>query len=221
MLQEMSWWVLDVLHGAGPIVLAAWIFWVIFSITLHELAHGHTAIRLGDDTPIRSGHMTFNPLVHMGPMSLLFFALVGIAWGMMPVDPSRLRGRLGHAKVAAAGPLANFLIALFCILAAALVQAAGGALPGRSAENLFTFLAVGAQLNVVLGLLNLLPVPPLDGFTVLDELWPAFHRFARHPMFPQTSLFLLLLILWKGGPYLFGTAAAITGGALDWIGNTL
>jgi hypothetical protein len=85
--------------------------WVIGSIVLHELAHGWAAIRLGDTTPRDLGHMTWNPLVHMGGFSLVVFAVIGIAWGMMPVDPSRLRGRYGDALVALAGPAMNIVLA--------------------------------------------------------------------------------------------------------------
>jgi hypothetical protein len=72
-----------------PMLAVAWAVWVIASVCLHELSHGVAAIKLGDNTPIYTGHMTWNPLVHMGRMSLIMFALVGLAWGMMPVTPSR------------------------------------------------------------------------------------------------------------------------------------
>ena len=71
----MNWWVHD-LYASGRIVeLVSWIFWVLLSITLHELGHGWMAIREGDRTPIELGRMTMNPLVHMGHFSLLLFAL--------------------------------------------------------------------------------------------------------------------------------------------------
>src|SRR4051812_36019683 len=63
---------------------------VILSITIHELAHGIVAVWRGDDTPIETGHMTLNPAVHMGVISIVCLLLAGISWGSMPVDPSRL-----------------------------------------------------------------------------------------------------------------------------------
>ena len=81
----MGWWVTDAL-SVSPVLLISWVVWVIGSIVLHELAHGWAAISRGDRTPIERGHMTWNPLIHMGGMSLLVFAVVGIAWGMMPVN---------------------------------------------------------------------------------------------------------------------------------------
>jgi Zn-dependent protease len=102
------------LYQENPVALASWVFWVIASIVLHELGHGIAAIRSGDRTPIDTGHMTWNPLVHMGPISLLCFAILGFCWGAMPVDPSRFRGRYDEAKVAAAGPCMNFGLAITC-----------------------------------------------------------------------------------------------------------
>ena len=106
-----GWWVADFLRAFGPAFVIAWAFWIIFSICLHELSHGWAAIALGDRTPIESGHMTFNPLVHMGGMSLVAFALIGIAWGAMPINPARLRGRYAEALVALAGPAMNLVLA--------------------------------------------------------------------------------------------------------------
>ena len=71
----MSWWVKDA-YEISPIFLYSWIFWVIFSIVCHELAHGWAAIRVGDDTPIHTGHMTWNPVVHMGTTSLIMLGLL-------------------------------------------------------------------------------------------------------------------------------------------------
>ena len=85
---------------------------VIISIVLHELAHGWAAIWQGDDTPRIAGHMTPDPMVHMGGMSLLMLALVGMAFGAMPVNPRNFRSRYGDALVSAAGPAMNFLLAM-------------------------------------------------------------------------------------------------------------
>jgi hypothetical protein len=79
-------WVHDLYATDQTTMLIAWIFWVIFSICLHELAHGWAALWQGDHTPRRLGHMTMNPLVHMGGWSLIAFAIIGIAWGAMPVS---------------------------------------------------------------------------------------------------------------------------------------
>ena len=102
-----TWWVIEAWEQS-PVLLGSWVFWVFFSITLHELGHGWAAMRVGDQTPRLTGHMTWNPIVHMGPVSLVLFALLGLCWGAMPVDPSRFRGKHADAKVAFAGPMMNF-----------------------------------------------------------------------------------------------------------------
>src|SRR5688500_10494240 len=142
---------------------------VVISICLHVLAHGIVAVWLGDDTPIESGHMTLNPLVHMGPFSIIALLLMGIAWGAMPVDRSRLRGKYAEALVAAAGPAANVLISLVTLTALGLWLRSGDfdqeltqtATNGR--DLLWTF----GFFNIALAIFNLLPLPPLDGSRIL------------------------------------------------------
>ncbi len=177
-----TWWVTSALDsGGGPAFLIAWIIWVIGAIVLHELAHGWAALACGDDTPRVMGHMTWNPIVHMGWASLLLFAILGIAWGAMPVNPSRFKGRYDDALVALAGPMMNVALALACILACGLwlpfckgVWFSWGAsgFPPALAYNVYIFLSVGAMLNIALALFNLLPIPPLDGSRVLATFFP-------------------------------------------------
>ena len=81
----------------NPRVYAPLALIVIFSICAHELMHAWTALKQGDDTAARLGHLTLNPLKQMGVVSLVMFAFVGVAWGAVPVDPSRMRRRWSHA----------------------------------------------------------------------------------------------------------------------------
>ncbi len=109
----MRWWVHELWQAGMVVELVSWIVWVLFSIVLHELAHGWAALWQGDDTPRRLDRMTINPLVHMQGMSLIAFAIIGIAWGVMPTDPSRYRwGRRGRVVVSGAGPAMNVGLAL-------------------------------------------------------------------------------------------------------------
>lgn len=150
---------------------------VVVSIVLHELAHGWMAMYLGDTTPRDSGHMTANPLVHMGTVSIVMLLLVGIAFGAMPVNPSRFRGRYGDALVALAGPAMNALIAIVTTLILALWIRIAGVGSNHVAENLQYLLTVFGFMNIVLILFNLLPVPPLDGSRVAADLIPAYRSF--------------------------------------------
>ena len=163
---------------------------VVISIVLHELAHGWAAIRLGDDTPLRMGHMTGNPLVHMGPFSLIALCLAGIAWGQMPVDPGRLRGRHAEALVAAAGPATNLLISLVTLVALGLIaRFADPALYDAAARgdargilpNLMKLLFIFGTTNGLLCIFNLMPVPPLDGSRIVANYHRGYAMFMGDP----------------------------------------
>jgi len=208
-----SWWVADYLQAGQHVLLISWIFWVILSITLHELGHGVVAVWQGDRTPIETGHMTMNPLVHMGGMSLLVFALIGIAWGTMPVNPIRFRnGRYGDILVSAAGPAVNVALALIALtgFSIALQYAPRD---GSFVENILTFLWIGGMLNVVLLILNLLPIPPLDGSRILAGLIPALGRYYARDDIARFAMFGVLAVLFFGGRYLFPAAEFI---ASEW-----
>ena len=144
-----------------PIVLA--------SLTLHELAHAVVAWRLGDPTAKREGRLTLNPLVHMDPIGTLMFVVTGLAAGLpfgwakpVPVNPGYFRRpKEGMAIVAVAGPLMNFLVALVCFAVLRHVDMSSEA---------FEVLRMAWIVNVVLGIFNLVPVPPLDGSRVVGVL---------------------------------------------------
>lgn len=146
------------------IILATIAF--VLAVSFHEANHAFAATVLGDDTPRRHGRLTLNPLRHVDPMGILFFALAGIGWGSTPVNPMNLRPnpRTGHAVVALAGPLANLLLAfVFSIPLRADIP---------MDPLLRQFLYVGAALNLLLFVFNLIPIPPLDGFAILLGVLP-------------------------------------------------
>lgn len=209
-----GWWLYD-LWQRDFVLAASWVFWVIFSICLHELGHGWAALRRGDSTPYLSGHMTWNPLVHMGPMSLVLFALTGMAWGAMPIDPTRLRGRYAESVVALAGPLVNASLWLVCLLLVCAwmlttVRYAPNLVPSHVAQNVETFLSIGAMLNIVLFLFNLLPVPPLDGSRILANVFPHFGRLLAIENAQVASLILLVLVFRYAGNVIFPFAKDLT-----------
>ncbi len=219
-----SWWVTDAFKAGGAALLSAWVIWVIVSITLHELAHGWAAISRGDTTPIDTGHMTWNPLVHMGGMSLVVFAVTGIAWGLMPVTPSRMRGRHADAFVAFCGPLMNFALAALCIVGTVIVVLSlPGSAPGSQAShlrgNLMIFLGVGCSINILLGLFNLIPVPPLDGSRVLADFSLQYRDFLRSQGGQFFSFALFIVAFFYVGELMGGLGMRAwtmgTGGILD------
>jgi Zn-dependent protease len=166
--------------GSNPPYFFAVVITVVVSICIHELAHGVTAVRLGDRTPIESGHMTLNPAVHMGLFSILALLLAGISWGAMPVNPDRLRGRYGDAIVAVAGPVSNALLALLALTSVGLWFRFDGVLEkGMPAGNLQYLLLVFGYVNIMLAMFNLIPIPPLDGSRILANFSDGYKSLAE------------------------------------------
>jgi Zn-dependent protease len=170
---------------------------VIISIVLHELAHGWAAIWQGDDTPRQMGHMTGDPMIHMGGFSLLILVLVGMAFGAMPVNPNNFRNKYGDALVSAAGPAMNFLLAFVSLTGLALwIIVAEPAREGL-AQNGQYFLRIFGVTNIALGIFNLIPVPPLDGSTVLGNFVPAYRRWLESLGNPTWMFFILFIVLFN------------------------
>jgi Zn-dependent protease len=223
-----NWWLHDLYQDGRLVELVSQIFWVILSITLHELGHGWAALYEGDDTPRASGHMTANPVVHMGVPSLIMFALTGIAWGQMPVNPTRFRRhgrRLGDVIVSAAGPAMNLLIALVCLIVLVLWLKLGEPAGDTLFRNVATFLFYGIGLNLILAPFNLLPIPPLDGSRILAGFSRGAERLFDHPNAAMIGLmaFLLIFVMTPMGDLVFSgiwtVAANIVNSAGTPLGN--
>ena len=204
-----------------PRVYVAVVLALIVSICLHELAHGIVAVRRGDQTPIEQGRITLNPLVHMGPLSLVVLLIAGIAWGAMPIDRNRLRGRYAEAQVALAGPLMNLLIASATLTALGLWQrhdplAASPSL-GNFASNGRLLLWVFGCSNIALAMFNLIPVPPLDGSHVLANLSDAYARTMGTVSTAGGSIVMLAVVFAFAGRLIY--PASINGAEryLTWI----
>jgi Zn-dependent protease len=217
-----SWWVAEI-WNQSPVLLVSWVVWVIGSIVLHELAHGWAALWCGDRTPIETGHMTWNPLVHMGQMSLIMFALVGIAWGQMPVDPSRFRGRYDDAKVSLAGPLMNLTLAVTALVLYVVLQGIGGGfwwsgvrMPDPLYGNLSVFLRLGVLLNTVLMLFNLVPIPPLDGSRIVADIVPAYRDLWQREDMRTAGLVAFMALFYFGSDYIMLFAGNVSRTAIDW-----
>ena len=180
---------------------------VIVSITLHELAHGFVAIKLGDDTPAVTGHMTLNPLVHMGLFSFVLLAIAGIAYGAMPVNRSRLRGRYAESLVAVAGPVTNLLLAVIATVGLGLWYRFGTVDVGVAAQaNGLLLLSVFAITNFALAIFNMLPVPPLDGGYIAANLFPAYRRLLSGDMARGFLSAVTIALFLGGGTFIFSGA---------------
>lgn len=148
---------------------------VLFAITLHEVAHGWVALRFGDRTAELLGRLTINPLKHIDPIGTVVVPLVllfssGFLFGWarpVPVNPYQLKNpKRDMIAVAVAGPVANLLMALFWVLFLRIVLWTSTAADGPG-EFFARMAGIGLQINILLAVFNLVPIPPLDGSRVL------------------------------------------------------
>jgi Zn-dependent protease len=180
--------------------MAAWVVAIVTGLAFHEFCHAWSAYQLGDDFAARQGRLTLNPLKHLDPIGSVLLLVVGIGWAKpTPVIPSRLRyGPVrGGAIVSAAGPLSNFVIAAIAALPlkAGWIDSVGSfsAIGEASAlETVGLFLQFVIFLNVLLGIFNLIPIPPLDGFDVIQ---PALPREVRQMLAPMRQWGMALLMI--------------------------
>lgn len=167
----------------------------ILAFAYHEFAHAIVADRLGDPTPREHGRITLNPLVHLDLMGIIFLFLAGFGWATTPVNPYRLRGnpRTSMGIVAVAGPAANLIMATLYALPIRFdlvpFAASGDVLPSP-----WLILVWGMRINVLLMVFNLLPLPPLDGFTILLGLLPPDLAYRIEPIRQYGSMLLIVLI---------------------------
>jgi Zn-dependent protease len=188
---------------------------LLFSLSVHESAHAWMAWRLGDETAMRLGRVSLNPIVHIDPVGTLLFPLIQIftnvpllGWAKpTPYNPANFRRdvsmRTGHVLVAAAGPVSNFLLAL--VFTGVLVVLVRGGLVQSRDSFFLTLTVLGIQLNVLLALFNLIPIPPLDGskvasFGLRGELGDKYDRVVG----PYGFVILMVLLMSGALSYVLG-----------------
>lgn len=192
---------------------------ILISTVLHEMAHGVVAYWLGDDTAKQSGRLSLNPLKHIDPfLSVLLPFVLGLMGGPIfggakpvPINTRNLKhGEWSFALVAIAGPLTNFVLALFCFL----VGYYSGAF-SEGASGLFaSFWLYGVMVNLGFMLFNVIPIPPLDGSRVLYVFAPRAVQEFMHAV-EQYGVILVLMLVW-----VFGTAfSAYMSGAMQEVVN--
>ncbi|HKY92284.1 MAG TPA: site-2 protease family protein [Nevskiaceae bacterium] len=185
--------------------IAVWAIPVLFAITVHEVAHGFVAKRLGDDTAERAGRLTLNPVRHIDPIGTIVLPLVMLiakspflfGWAKpVPVDFRRLRRPVRDmALVAAAGPGSNLAMAMGWMALLWCYQAAGRPDGGWT---LFRDMGIaGVSVNVVLMVLNLLPIPPLDGGRIAVSLLPRSLALPLSKVEPYGMVILIALLVFE------------------------
>jgi len=149
---------------------------VLFALTVHEFMHGWVAHKCGDDTALRAGRLTFNPLAHLDPLGTLCLMFAPIGWAKpVPVNPSNFAyetRRRDEILVSGAGIAANFGMAIVVALAARLLIWAGVEPRSDVAHIIWAMMGMAVLVNFGLAIFNLLPIPPLDGSHILQNLLP-------------------------------------------------
>ena len=196
---------------------------IVFSMALHEMAHGYVAYFLGDTTAKEEGRLSLNPLVHIDPvmsviLPLMLFIMKAPVFGgakPVPINPGRLKGGVwGMALVAIAGPLTNFLLALIFFVIGAKI----GAIGMRDGMIFYSgyggfLMAEMVMVNLGFMIFNLIPIPPLDGSRVLYAIAPDGARDFMDKMERGVGLMLVFMLI-----MIFGTVfSKIMGGAIDGI----
>lgn len=180
--------------------VAIWAIPVLFAITLHEVAHGWVASKFGDQTARLAGRLTINPIKHIDLVGTVIVPLIMLAFGgfifgwakPVPVDARNMRNpRYNMVIVALAGPISNLLMAIFW---------AGIAKIGLNLNAWFGIPLIymgqaGMMINIVLCVLNCLPIPPLDGGRALSNLLPGRWGWSLYRLEPYGFLIIVLLML--------------------------
>jgi len=168
---------------------------LLFALTVHELAHGYVAWRLGDPTAKNEGRLTLNPLKHLDPIGTLLLIIAGFGWAKpVMINPMNMRGnpRTSMAIVAAAGPISNLLMAaiaavFFRLGLVSFVQSSG-------AFSLSLLMSEFIWINLILAFFNLIPIPPLDGSKILYAILPSELVYRLRPL-EQFGFLILMAVV--------------------------
>lgn len=181
------------LNFTDPLSLLFFIIALSFTIAVHEYSHAKMADYLGDPTARLAGRLTLNPIAHLDPVGLIFLLIFGFGWGKpVPFDPFNLKNpRKGAALISIVGPGSNFIMATVGGLLFRLPVLFNLSL----SQPLTIFLSLFIYLNIILGVFNLLPFAPLDGFKIVggilsEDQADEWYRLERYGI-----IFLLFFIL--------------------------
>ncbi len=178
---------------SNPLLFVVYIVALLFAIAVHEFSHALVADHLGDPTPRLQGRLKLNPLVHIDQFGLLFLLFFGFGWGKpVQFDPYNLKHpRKDAALISIAGPVSNFIIALGLSLTLRLFIL----LNQSFLYTISSFIIIPfISLNIVLGVFNLLPIHPLDGFKIVGGLLSEEKSKEWYQLERYGFIFLLMLI---------------------------
>lgn len=185
---------------SNPLVFIFSLISLVVAITIHEFAHAYAADRLGDPTPQLQGRLTLNPLAHLDPLGSIMILFAHFGWGKpVQFDPFNLRNpRRDSAIISVAGPLTNFGFAVICSLMLHGIQIIQ--IGNTSASIFAVLLAIFTALletfvvmNISLGIFNLVPIHPLDGFKIVEGILPDHYAKQWKELEGYGMIFLLFL----------------------------
>lgn len=176
---------------------------ILIGFTFHEYAHAKMADRLGDKTPRFQGRLTLNPIAHLDPIGTLCILFFGIGWAKpVQVNPSAFKNYYkDDLKVSLAGPIANLIVAFFGMILYTLIFILGtsGVLEGTLFSVLFSMASQIVGINVILFVFNLLPLPGLDGFSILRDISPK-HFYKISDSIYRYQFVIFLAVIFLAGP---------------------
>lgn len=177
---------------------------VLLAITVHEFGHAFAAYKLGDDTPLRQGRLTLNPMDHVDPLGIAMLLFAHIGWGKpVQVNPRNYNRNItvekADAIVSFAGPLMNFITAtIFALIYCAIIKFAGVTfLTSNIGFIILSIVASIVTMDIGLGVFNMIPLPPLDGSKIFLPILPrnAKFWFIQH----EHTFYIVFLIIWITG----------------------
>jgi Zn-dependent protease len=171
---------------------------ILLAFTFHEYAHAIVADRLGDRTPRFQGRLTLNPIAHIDPIGFLIILIAGFGWAKpVQTNPSAFRNYYkDHLKVALAGPLANILLAIIFIPIWIIYQRfIANLIPSYTLSNILEEIIGNiAFINIILFIFNLLPIPGLDGYHALSDLFPSTFNRINYKIQRYEMLILIVFL---------------------------
>ena len=177
---------------------------VLLALTVHEFGHAFAAYKLGDDTPVRQGRLSLNPLDHVDPLGIAMLLFAHIGWGKpVQVDPRNYNRNISVEKadaiVSFAGPLMNFITAIvFALIYCAIYKFGNVAfLTSNIGFIIITIIGSIVTMNIGLGVFNMIPLPPLDGSKIFLPVLPRNAKiwFIQH----EQMFYFIFLIIWITG----------------------
>lgn len=204
----------DLINNRGTIKFVDLIFMfiayaiiILVALPVHEFSHGFVAYKLGDNTAKWNGRLTLNPFAHLDIFGTLMIFLFGVGYAKpVPVNPRNFRNyKSGMALTALAGPVSNFLMGF---LSLAILRVFYPFLSNNlTSEIIWTFLYTFANININLGIFNLLPIPPLDGFRIIANVLPGKWSYFvdQYQMYITLGVLLLLFTGFLNTPIAFLT----------------